>query len=57
MLEDSLSKAFGAKVQVQFRSGGRPDTGRPAGKQDAVVDVAVRELGFEVVRGESTGAD
>jgi hypothetical protein len=48
MLEDSLSRNFGTKIHVQFRLGAKPDRRKPTGARDAVVDMAVRELGFEV---------
>jgi hypothetical protein len=57
MLEDSLSRDFGTEVHVQFRLGAKPDRRKPAGARDAVVEAAVRELGFEVVQANPTGAD
>jgi DNA polymerase III subunit gamma/tau len=57
MLEDSLSRDFGTKVHVQFRLGAKPDRRKPAGERDAVVEAAVRELGFEVVQVKALPAD
>jgi DNA polymerase III subunit gamma/tau len=57
MLEDSLSRGFGTEIHVQFRLGAKPDRRKPAGARDAVVEAAVRELGFELFQVKSLPAD
>lgn len=52
-VEESLARVFGTRVSVQFRYGVKGG-GAGAPGPDAVVEAAVRDLGFRVARVETT---
>lgn len=49
-MEESLGNVFGTRVTVQFRYGVKSGGGPVSPERDAVVQAAVRELGFTVAR-------
>lgn len=52
MVEEGLGRVFGTKVTVRLKFGVKDGGGANRTGRDAVVDAAVRELGFEISRVE-----